>query len=64
MFTPKKEIYDFYKPILIKYKSLFVLLMISWLITWLSSVVMPVLLKMETDQLVSKSSDFFWITNL
>lgn len=51
----KKEIYDFYIPLLKKYKSLFILLWISWVISWLSSVLMPVLLKLETDQLVEKS---------
>ncbi len=57
----KKEIYNFYIPIIKKYKILFVLMAFSWIISWVTSVVVPVLLKIETDQLVSKKNlDIFW----
>lgn len=60
----KKEIINFYLPIIKKYKSLFFLMWFSWLISWLASVWIPILLKIETDQLVSKNSlNIFW-TNL
>jgi len=62
MLSLKKEVYELYKPVLLKYKSLFLLLWVTWLISWLSSIIMPVLLKMETDQLVSKKGEIFWIT--
>ncbi len=57
----KKEIYNFYFPILKKYKILFILMALNGIISGLLSVWMPVLLKMETDQLVSKQGlNIFW----
>ncbi|MDD5770197.1 MAG: ATP-binding cassette domain-containing protein [Candidatus Gracilibacteria bacterium] len=52
----KKEIIDFYFPILKKHKSLFLLLAFDGIISGLVGVIMPVLLKAETDQLVGKNS--------
>lgn len=60
----KKEIYDFYIPIIRKYKSLFLLMWIGWIISGTSSVVMPLLLKLETDQLVAKHSYTFFSQTL
>lgn len=54
----KKEIYNFYFPIIKKYKTLFLLMLLSGVITWISTVWMPLFLKMETDQLVEKK---WWI---
>ena len=57
----KKEIISFYLPIFKKYKIVFFLLWLSWVVSWLLSTFMPLLLKLETDQLVDKKSYvFFW----
>ncbi len=57
----KKEVLNFYKPIFLKNKTVFILLILSWIISWVVNVLTPYLLKLETDQLVNKSSlTLFW----
>ena len=57
----KKEILYFYIPILQKYKSIFVLMSLSGIISGASSVLIPLLLKLETDQLVEQNTRIiFW----
>lgn len=63
MFSQK--IRNFFIPILSKHKKIFLLLLIDGFITWVLSVVTPILLKLETDQLMEKKSmmTFLWDLN-
>lgn len=58
-----KEIINFLKPVYKENKKFFVLLIIIGAISGISSVILPVLLKIETDQLINKSNNFLWIEN-
>lgn len=58
-----KEIINFLKPVYKENKKFFVLLIIISVISGISSVILPVLLKLETDQLINKSNNFLWIEN-
>lgn len=50
------EIRTFFTPLFLKHKTIFLLLMLSGVISWVFSVVMPLLLKWETDQLMGKQT--------
>lgn len=52
----KKEIWDFFRPIILKNKFTFILISLNWFIFWIVGVVTPLLLKFETDQLVNQKS--------
>ncbi len=60
----KKEILDFFMPVFKKNKLTFVLLSISWFIYWITWVLTPYLLKLETDQLVDQKSYNFLGNNI
>ena len=53
------EIRSFFIPIFSKHKTIFLLLLLDGLVTGLSSVIMPVLLKFETDQLMEQKGGIF-----
>ncbi len=63
MFSQKLR--NFFIPIFSKHKKIFFLLLLDGFITWVLSVVTPVLLKLETDQLMEKKSmmTFLWDLN-
>jgi ABC-type bacteriocin/lantibiotic exporter with double-glycine peptidase domain len=51
-----KKIRDFFIPIFRKHKKIFYLLIFDGMITGIVSVITPLLLKFETDQLMGKKS--------
>ncbi len=51
-----QKLRTFFIPIFSKHKKIFLLLLLDGCITWILSVVTPVLLKLETDQLMEKKS--------
>lgn len=57
-----KTIRDFFIPIFSKHKKIFFLLLLDGFITWVLSIITPLLLKLETDQLMEKKSmvTFLW----
>ncbi len=52
------EIRSFFFPLFLKHNSIFLLLVLSGIISGVFSVLMPVLLKWETDQLMERQ--FFY----
>lgn len=60
-----QKLRTFFIPIFRKHKKIFLLLFVDGFITWILSVVTPVLLKFETDQLMEKKSmvTFLWELN-
>ena len=57
-----KKIQEFFIPIFTKHKKVFILLLIDGLVSGLFSVILPILLKLETDQLVAKKTLVFLST--
>ncbi len=58
------QIRSFFIPIFIKHKSIFLLLLLDGFITWIASIITPILLKFETDQLVGQKGWVFFFGEL
>lgn len=50
-----KKLQDFFIPIFSKHKKIFALLLLDGIVSGLFSVILPILLKLETDQLMAKN---------
>ncbi len=59
-----QKLQTFFIPIFSKHKKIFFLLLLDGFITWILSVVTPVLLKLETDQLMEKKSMMTFLGDL